>query len=59
MKLDKSIRYLDKLRHVPRTYALNKELRWVKEGYTVISIKVVPKKREKVEYERERLIGKD
>ena len=27
--------------------------------YTAISIKVVPKKREKVEYERERLIGKD
>ncbi len=28
-------------------------------AYTAISIKVVPKKREKVEYERERLIGKD
>ena len=27
--------------------------------YTAISIKVVPKTREKVEYERERLIGKD
>ena len=27
--------------------------------YTAISIKVVLKKREKVEYERERLIGKD
>ena len=27
--------------------------------YTAISIKLVPKKREKVEYERERLIGKD
>ena len=27
--------------------------------YIAISIKVVPKKREKVEYERERLIGKD
>jgi hypothetical protein len=26
---------------------------------TAISIKVVPKEREKVEYERERLIGKD
>ena len=26
---------------------------------TAISIKVVPKHREKVEYERERLIGKD
>ena len=26
---------------------------------TAISIKVVPKKREKVEYKRERLIGKD
>ena len=28
-------------------------------AYTAISIKVVPKKREKVKYERERLIGKD
>ncbi len=28
-------------------------------AYTAISIKVVPKTREKVEYERERLIGKD
>ena len=27
-------------------------------AHTAISIKVVPKKREKVEYERERLIGK-
>ncbi len=27
--------------------------------YTAISIKVVPKTREKVEYERERLFGKD
>ena len=28
-------------------------------AHTAISTKVVPKKREKVEYERERLIGKD
>ncbi len=28
-------------------------------AHTAISIKVVPKKREKVEYKRERLIGKD
>ncbi len=27
--------------------------------HTAISVKVVPKKREKVEYERERHIGKD
>ncbi len=33
---------------------------WVVHAqYIAISIKVVPKKREKVEYERERLIGKD
>ncbi len=31
----------------------------VNVAHTAISIKVVPKKREKVEYERERLIGKD
>ena len=30
-----------------------------KVQYTAISIKVVPKTREKVEYERERLIEKD
>ena len=30
-----------------------------KTWYTAISIKVVPKKREKVEYERERLTRKD
>ncbi len=29
------------------------------QRYTAISIKVVPKQREKVEYERERPIGKD
>ncbi len=31
----------------------------MKDNNTAISIKVVPKTREKVEYEREMLIGKD
>ncbi len=36
-------------------------LTWIilQPQYAAISIKVVPKTREKVEYERERLIGKD